>query len=84
MVTVKFYGTFRLDSGLKTLELSGNRVRELYPLIMEELRRTRPDSPLTDRDLKKCAIIVNGKSALPRTELKDGDTVYFLTPAAGG
>lgn len=85
MITVKFFGTFRLDSGLKTLELPGDgQVRTLYPLIMAELHRTRPDSGLTEKDLKSCLIIVNGKSATARTPVKDGDTVYFMTPAAGG
>lgn len=84
MVTVKFFGLFRLDSGLKTLELEGESVKALYPLIMAELRRTKPDCKLTEKDLTSCLPVVNGEKATKRTKLRDGDTVYFIPPAAGG
>ena len=52
MITVKIFGTFRLDSGLKELQADVKNARELYPIIMEEVKRLDPDTTLTIKDVK--------------------------------
>ena len=43
MVTVKLFGTLRLETGVKELQLEAGNIRELVPLICREIRRKRPD-----------------------------------------
>lgn len=84
MVTVKLYGTLRLDSGIKSLALEANTVRELYPLIMAEIQRADPHTDIKVKDIRSCMVSVNEKKANARTKLQDGDVVYIIPPAAGG
>ena len=35
MVTVKLFGTFRLDSGIKEMSLDVSSVKDIFPIIME-------------------------------------------------
>ena len=46
-VNVKLLGLFRLDSGLHELRAHVERVRDLYPLLLEEARRAKPDTTVT-------------------------------------
>ena len=84
MVTVKLFGLLRLDSGVKQLALAAATVRGLYLTLLEELSRRSPDSSLTLKDLKACAVAVNECPAKPGTRLHDGDIVYLIPPIAGG
>ncbi len=84
MVTVKLFGTLRIDSGVKELRLEAGSVRELIPLVCRELRRQRPDCTVSEKDLRACLTAVNGVRVSPRTKLRDGDTVSFFPAAAGG
>lgn len=84
MVTVKLFGLLRLDSGVKQLELEAATVRELYPKLLEALYNAQPNSSLTLKDLKACAVAVNECPAKPGTRLQDGDIVYLIPPIAGG
>ena len=84
MVTVKFFGTLRLDSCVKELHVEADSVRALYPAVVRELRRLRPDSDVTERMLKDCLVAVNGEKCGPRTKLRDGDSVWFFPAVAGG
>lgn len=84
MVTVKLFGTLRLDSGIKSLEVEADTVRELYPLVMAEILRAAPDSEIKEKDVRSCMVSVNEKKANARTKLQNGDTVYIIPPAAGG
>lgn len=84
MVTVKLFGTLRLDSGIKSLQLEADTIRELYPLIMAELRQMAPDAKITEKDVRSCMVSVNEKKANARTKLLNGDVVYIIPPAAGG
>lgn len=83
MVTVKLFGTFRVDSGIKQLELDARRVKDIFPLIMDEVRRRDPDTALTIKDLKGCIVSLNGRQISLSTALSDGDTL-LLVPAVGG
>lgn len=84
MVTVKLFGTLRVDSGVKEFSAEAESVRELYPLILQEIRTEKPDSNVTEKTLRACLVAVNGKQVSPRTKLRDGDTVYLFPAVAGG
>lgn len=83
MVTVKIFGTFRLDSGIKEMQLEAKTVKDILPQIMDEVLRRDPDTKLCMKDLKGCIVSLNGKQVGFNAKLNDGDTVY-LVPAVGG
>lgn len=84
MVTVKLFGTLRLDSGVKEVTAEAGTVRELYPLVLREIRAVKPDSAVTEKALRGCLVAVNGVQAGGRTKLRDGDTVFLFPAVAGG
>ena len=84
MITVKIFGTFRLDSGLKQLRAEVNTAKELYPIIMEEVKRMDPDTKLTIKDVKGCILSREGKQISPSTRLRDGDVICLVPAVAGG
>ena len=84
MVTVKLFGTLRLDSGVKELTAEARTVKELSPPVMRQIRAVKPDSAVTEKALRGCLVAVNGVQAGPRTKLRDGDLVYFFPAVAGG
>ena len=92
MVTVKLFGTLRLETGVKELQLEAGSIRELIPLLCRELRnklglinqKEQPDCAVTEKTLRGCLVAVNGVRVNPRTRLRDGDVVYFFPAAAGG
>lgn len=84
MVTVILFGTLRLDSGVKELTAEADTIRALYPLVLAEIRKQKPDSGITEKTLKCCQVAVNGKQVTPQAKLRDGDTVYLFPAVAGG
>ena len=84
MVTVRLFGTLRIDSGVKELQLEAETVKALYPLVIREIRAVKPDCAATEKALRGCLVAVNGVRGNPRTRLRDGDVVYFFPAAAGG
>ncbi len=84
MVSVKLFGTFRLDSGIKSLELEASSVKKLLPMIMEKVKEKDPDTELTLDDLKGCIISLNGKQVGFSAKLKDGDKLDLVPAVAGG
>ena len=84
MVKVKLFGLFRLDTGLKELELNANSVKELYPLLLAEAKRVKPDTKVTAADIDGCIIMINGKQGKKGSPLKDGDQVMLMSPVCGG
>ena len=84
MVTVKLFGTLRLDSGVKELYVDASSIRELYMPVLTEIRRQNTDSSVTEAALRSCLVAVNGVQTTPRAKLRDGDTVYFFSAVAGG
>ena len=71
MITVKIFGTFRLDSGLKQMQADVKSAKELYPLIMDEVKRIDPNTKLTIKDVKGCILSRGGKQISPSTRLDD-------------
>ena len=84
MITVKLFGTLRIDSGVKEVQAEAARVKELYAPVLDAIRSRQPDTCITLKTLKGCRIAVNGNAAAPNTALQPGDTVYFFPAVAGG
>ncbi len=78
MITVKFYGLLRIESGVKEINVNAARVSELYALLPEY------SGFFCTYDLKRSIVLVNGKRVPGRHKLNDGDIVIFMSPAAGG
>ncbi len=84
MVKVKLFGTLRLETGVKELQMEAGTVREVLPAVLRALQAERPECPLTERELRACMIAVNGVQAGLRTGLRDGDEVWLFPVSAGG
>lgn len=84
MVKVKLFGLFRLDTGLKELELEAASVRELYPLLLAQAKANRPDTKITAKDIDGCIVMINGREGKKSSRLNDGDEVMLMSPVCGG
>ena len=84
MVKVKMFGTFRLDTGLKELDAEASSVKELYPILLEEAKKVNPTTMITAADIDGCIVVINGKQCKKNSKLKDGDTVFLMSPVCGG
>ena len=84
MVTVRLFGTLRLDTGVKELTAEAKNVKALYPLVIRELRAAKLGCAVTEKTLRGCLVAVNGVQAGSRAKLRDGDVVYFFPAVAGG
>ena len=84
MVTVKLFGLFRLDTGLKTLTAEAGSVKELYPILLAEAKKVKPDTKITAADIDGCIVVVNGRQARTNSPLRDGDQVSLMSPVCGG
>ena len=76
MITVKLYGLLRIESGIKEKQLEADTVAD----VLEALAACG----IPKRDLKGCVILLNGKPAVKRSKLKNGDSVILMSPVAGG
>ena len=84
MVHVKLFGLLRLDTGLKTLDAEAGDVRALYPILLDEARRAKPETKITAADIDGCIVVVNGKKSKKTARLHDGDEVWLMSPVCGG
>ena len=85
MITVKLFGLFRLDTGIKEMTVEkAHTVLDLYPCLLEEAKRLNPETKIGKKDIDGCIVSVNGKDAGKHTVLKDGDTVMLMSPVCGG
>lgn len=84
MVTVKLFGLFRLDTGLKEIKADAYSVKDLYPILLEEAKRVNPTTMITAADIDGCIVVINGKQSKKNSRLKDGDTVFLMSPVCGG
>ena len=76
MITVKLYGLLRIESGIKEKQLEAYTAKEVLAVLA--------DCGISQTDLSRCIILVNGKSGSKRSKLTDGDTVVLMSPVAGG
>ncbi len=77
MITVRFFGLLRLDSGVKALEAEAGSMRALY-------REVEIKAGIPVKTLKGCNVFINGKPKKFNQKLRDGDQVMFLAPSCGG
>ena len=81
MVNVKFLGTARVLLKDKEMEGDFKNVKDMVEAICEKYG-------VTQKDMKQYFIYVNevniAKLKKYKTELKDGDIVWLLSPASGG
>lgn len=81
---VKVYPTFEVSKSIGKHELQMD-VKNIKDLIEQSSQKYGNDFSTM---AKKTAILVNGRNINhlkgKRTTLKDGDTVHFVNPAAGG
>lgn len=85
MITVRFFGTFRLNCGIRELKCEAGSVKELYPAIIAEAKKIKPETNITMKSLKSCIVAVNGtRIEKLNTKLSDGDEVFFFPAVAGG
>ena len=83
-VNVKLLGMFRLDTGLHELEAEAEYVRDLYPILLKKAREVKPGTQIKAADIDGCIILIDGKQCRKSKKLKDGDTVYLMSPVCGG
>jgi len=84
MVKVKLFGLFRLDTGIKELELEASCVKDLYPKLLEEAKNVNPKTKISSKDIDGCIVVINGVQSKKSASLKDGDTVMLMSPVCGG
>ena len=81
MIKVKFFGTARVLLQDKEMEGDFKNVKEMLEGIIQKYG-------VTMKDMKQYYVYVNevniSKLKKYKTELKDGDVVYLLSPASGG
>ena len=81
MVKVKFFGTARVLLQDKEMEGDFKNVKEMLEGIIQKYG-------VTMKDMKQYYVYVYevniSKLKKYKTELKDGDVVYLLSPASGG
>lgn len=78
MVTVRLFGTLRLDTKRQSVVVQATTVEEMLLRTAAELGLPSPDP------LRQAVIFVNGERSGLRGRLQDGDEIYLLSPAAGG
>ena len=83
-VNVILLGLFRLDSGLHEISLEANKVKDLYPQLLEKARERNPQTTVTKADLDGCVVLVNGRKSRKGAKLSEGDTVHLMSPVCGG
>lgn len=83
-VNVIALGLFRLDTGLHELSLEADKVKDLYPQLLQKAYEAKPDTTVTQADMNGCIVLVNGRAARKGTRLAEGDTVHLMSPVCGG
>ena len=82
MVTVKLFGLLRIDSGVKEFASQAKTVKELHAELIQ--LAAKQGNAITEKNIKSCALMINGQQADKNTKLKDGDQVVFMSMVAGG
>ena len=82
MVTVKLFGLLRMDSGIKEFTSVATSVKELYTEIQQ--LAAKQGNIISEKNIKSCAVLINGQQTDKKTKLNDGDQVVFMSMVAGG
>lgn len=81
MIKVKLFGVIRLDTGIKELSVDVRQVKEIYPILIKEIKKNNPLSSITTNDLGECLVSINDIEVDKNAKLNDGDEVMLLSPA---
>jgi len=85
MITVKLFGLFRLDTGIKQVEIErADTVKDIYPVLLAKAKEVNPRTKITAKDIDGCIIVLNGVQTKKSAALKDGDQVHLMSPVCGG
>ena len=84
MVNVKLFGLFRLDTGIKEMNVEASCVKDLYPQLLAEAKKVNPKTTITAKDIDGCIVVINGVQSKKSAALKDGDKVMLMSPVCGG
>ena len=85
MIKVKLFGLFRLDTGIKQLEVDNvHIVKDIYPILLDKAKQINPRTKITAKDIEGCIIVVNGKQVKKTCAVKDGDEIQLMSPVCGG
>ena len=76
MITVRLYGLLRIKSGIKERKIEASNIKDVWHDLIRQ--------GISEKELKGCLILINGKAANRRSALKDGDVVQLMSPVAGG
>lgn len=77
MIKIKLFGTLRIKTGCKGLEVDPQKVKTVKDVcaLMAEAAGT------TSAKFKNCVIMLNGKQAKISSKVSDGDEMVFLAPS---
>lgn len=84
MVKVKLFGLFRLDTGIKELDVEAKKVKDIYPVLLAKAKKVNPKTKITAKDIEGCIVVINNKQVSLNASLKDGDVVMLMSPVCGG
>ena len=59
-------------------------MKELYPILLDEANKVNPTTMITAADIDGCIVVINGKQSKKNSKLRDGDTVFLMSPVCGG
>jgi len=80
MVTIKLFGSLRLKTGCKGLEVSAADV----PAVKAACDLLAAETGHSIKEFKNCVFMINGKPGRLSSALKDGDELVLLAAAGGG
>ena len=80
MVIIKLFGSMRLKTGCKGLEVQAAEA----PSVRAACQLLSDETGLGIKELKNCVFMVNGKPARFTSPLKDNDELVLLVAAGGG
>lgn len=94
MITVKFFGMLRFDSGISSLLIDKGTVRQEFSdgeaftvkQALNEVKRQCPN--ISEQQLQEAILFINKQQVTGPKRfsivLKDGDELALLSPAGGG
>ena len=47
-------------------------------------KKVNPTTMITAADIDGCIVVINGKQRKKNSKLRDGDTVFLMSPVCGG
>ena len=77
MIKVSFFGLLRINSGVKSLDVEADTIKELFLKIEQQ-------SGISVKTLQSCTMFINGKEKKLNQKLHDGDQIVFMPPVCGG